>query len=147
MNRHLKLVSPAVNYCGGGCNVTNPVDWMDQFLAACTNCQVDYIAIHWYACYKSALSSYVADFKKYNRPIWLTEFSCGDSGTQPVSMQESYMKDALDYLENDPDIFRYSWFSGRTTAIANVDLLGSPGQLTDLGKEYTTLPDPGTCGP
>jgi len=38
------------------------------------------------------------------QPIWLTEFSRGDQA-QPVFKQQSYMKDALDYLENAPSIF------------------------------------------
>jgi hypothetical protein len=143
--RGLTLVSPAVNYCGGGCNATDPVDWLDRFFAACTGCRVDHVAVHWYACYGSALSWYIGRFKKYGRPIWLTEFSCGDEGVQPVSRQQSYMKDALAYLEGDPDVFRYSWFSGRTTAIANVDLLGSAGALTTLGRDYVSLPSPAVC--
>jgi len=143
--RNLSIVSPAVNYCGGGCNVTNPVDWMDQFFAACENCKIDYVAIHWYACSKSALTGYVADFKKYNRPIWLTEFACGDQGTVSEATEASYQKDAVAYLESDPDIFRYAWFSGRSTSIANVDLLGSAGMLTSLGEQYTTLPAEPSC--
>jgi Glycosyl hydrolase catalytic core len=143
--KHLALVSPAVNYCGGGCNVENPVDWMDQFFAACTNCQIDYVAVHWYACGGDALRSYIAMFKKYGKPIWLTEFSCGDSGTQPVTKQQSYMKEALAYLESDPDIFRYAWFSGRTKSIANVDLLAAPGKLSTLGQDYVSLPEPAAC--
>jgi hypothetical protein len=145
--KHLALVSPALNYCGGGCNVENPVDWMDQFFAACKSCKIDYVAVHWYACSLDALRSYIAMFKKYGKPIWLTEFSCGDQGTQPVSKQQSYMKAALDYLENDPDVFRYAWFSGRTTAIANVDLLAAPGALTALGQAYVSLPEAAACKP
>lgn len=143
--RNLAIVSPAVNYCGGGCNVTNPVDWMDQFFAACPSCKIDYVAIHWYACSKSALTGYVADFKKYNRPIWLTEFACGDQGTVSEATEASYQKDAVAYLESDPDVFRYSWFSGRSTSIANVDLLGTAGMLTSLGEQYTTLPAEPSC--
>jgi hypothetical protein len=79
------------------------------------------------------------------QPIWLTEFSCGDQGAQPVSKQQSYMKDALDYLENEPTIFRYASFSGRTTALANVDLLAGAGALTTLGGDYVSLPEPAAC--
>lgn len=53
------------------------------------------------------------------------------------------LKDALDYIENEPTIFRYAWFSGRTTAIANVDLLAGAGALTTLGGDYVSLPEPG----
>lgn len=77
------------------------------------------------------------------QPIWLTEFRCGDQGAQPLSKQQSYMKDALDYIENEPTIFRYAWFSGRTTAIANVDLLAGARALTTLGGDYVSLPEPG----
>lgn len=143
--KNLKIVSPALNYCGGGCNETDPFVWFDKFFAACTGCQVDYLAIHWYACDRPALAWYVGEMRKYGRPMWLTEFSCGDQGVQPVSVQQAYMTDALDFLENDPDVFRYAWFSGRTTAIANVDLLGSGGQLTTLGGDYVSLP--ATCSP
>ena len=31
--KNLKIVSPAVNFCGSPCNVQDPVSWMDQFLA------------------------------------------------------------------------------------------------------------------
>ena len=74
--RALKISTPAVNYCGGGCWETNPYTYMDKFFAACTNCQIDYVAVHWYACTLSALQSYINGFKKYGKPIWLTEFSC-----------------------------------------------------------------------
>jgi hypothetical protein len=57
------------------------------------------------------------------KPIWLTEFSCGDQGAQPVSKQQSYMKDAL----------------------ANVDLLAGAGALTTLGGDYVSLPEPAAC--
>jgi hypothetical protein len=39
--RGMKIVSPALNYCGGNCNETNPFTWLDAFFAACTGCQVD----------------------------------------------------------------------------------------------------------
>ena len=59
------------------------------------------------------------------------EFSCGDQGAQPVSKQ--------------PTIFRDAWFSGRTTALANVDLLAGAGALTTLGGDYVSLPEPAAC--
>ncbi len=138
--RNLKLVSPAVNYCGGGCNETDPFVYLDAFFAACPSCRVDYVAAHWYACTADALTTTLERFKKYGRPIWLTEFSCGDQADRSLAVQEKYMRAAVTILENDPQVFRYSWFSGRTSAIPNVDLLGGEGQLTELGDEYVGLP-------
>lgn len=144
--RGLKLVSPALNYCGGGCNEEDPFAWLDRFFEACDGCRVDYIAAHWYACHLDALKWYVSQFDKYGLPIWLTEFSCGDEGAQPVEVQQAYMAAALDYLEQEPKVFRYAWFSARTKAIQNVDLLaGGGGARTVLGDDYVSLPAPPYC--
>jgi hypothetical protein len=44
-------------------------------------------------------------------------------------------------LEADPMVFRYSWFTGRSSQQPAVDLLGpDSGVLTPLGQEYVTLP-------
>jgi O-glycosyl hydrolase len=118
---------------------------MDQFFAACTNCKVDHVAIHWYACTRQALQTYVAKFKKYNKPLWVTEFDCADQGTQPVEVQRAYLRDALSYLEGETAVFRYAWFSGRTTEVANVDLLGGAGQLTLLGQDYVSAAPVVSC--
>jgi hypothetical protein len=145
--KNLKLVAPAVNYCGDcvsedGTTFTDPVVYLDAFFKACTNCKVDYIAVHWYACDVGALSWYIGLFKKYNKPIWLTEFACGDRPHNEITLavQKKYMTDAVNYLENEPAVFRYSWFSGRNSEIPNINLLGNSGQLTELGQLYVSLP-------
>jgi hypothetical protein len=142
--RDLELVSPAVNYCGGGCNETDPFQYLDDFFAACPGCRVDYVAAHWYACTGDALTWYLGQLEKYGHPIWLTEFSCGDGSDRSLAAQKQYMREAVAILEGDPNVFRYAWFSGRTGAIPNVNLLGADGQLTELGQEYAGLPS--SCG-
>ncbi|WNG34974.1 carbohydrate-binding protein [Archangium violaceum] len=151
--RNLKLVSPAVNYCGecvseGGVTYSDPVAYLDAFFAACVNCKVDYIAVHWYACDLSALQWYIGRFKKYNKPIWLTEFACGDMPHDQITLavQKKYMTDAVNYLENEPAVFRYAWFSGRNNEIPNINLLGASGQLTELGQLYVSLPSGSQSG-
>jgi hypothetical protein len=144
--RGLALVSPAVNYCGSPCNVTNPFDWLDQFFAACQGCQVDYIAMHWYACTGSALTNYLTTFEsKYTQPLWLTEFSCLDGNDTSEPTQEAYMKTALGILEADPRVYRYAWFTGRSTNTPSIDLLGADGTLTPLGQIYVSYPE--SCKP
>ncbi|WP_437612301.1 glycoside hydrolase family protein [Sorangium sp. So ce834] len=141
----LKLVSPAVNFCGGGCHETDPFAYLDAFFAACEGCRVDFIAAHWYACDRPALEWYLGELKRYRRPIWLTEFSCGDGADRSPEAQAAYMREAVPLLESDPDVFRYAWFSGRTDAIPNVDLLGASGELTALGELYVSLPHAERC--
>jgi hypothetical protein len=144
----LKLVSPAVNYCGdcvseNGTVYSNPFKWLDDFFTACVGCRVDYIALHWYGGGNS-MTSYVNDARKYNKPIWITEFANWDgTGVTPES-QKSYLAGTTNFLERDPDIFRYSWFIGRSSGGSNsypyLDLYSSDGNMTALGQIYLNIP-------
>jgi hypothetical protein len=142
---NLKIVSPAVNYADkpvteNGVTYSDPIDYLDAFFAACPNCQVDYIAMHNYMCYAGALSGDVERYKKYGKPIWLTEFACWDQPSITLDMQKSYMMGAIDYLESDTMVFRYSWFNGRSGGYPYLDLYKSQGgQLTDLGNLYVSF--------
>ncbi len=148
---NLKVVSPAVNYCGdaqnntGPCHDTNPVNYLKAFFAACASCQVDYVAVHWYNCDGDSLNSYLDLFKQFNRPIWLTEFACAYGGDNSVAGQEKYMREAIPILEARADVFRYSWFSA--SPIPNARLLNDDGSPNDLGKLYFDLPHGSACTP
>jgi hypothetical protein len=147
------IASPALNYCGGGCWETDPFVYLDKFFAACPNCKVDYIAVHWYACKVEYLKTYINNIKarswSKNRPIWLTEFACLDENIDDTSQtaQIAYMKSAVQYLEfEEPAVKRYAWFSGRFSGGANnVNLLDGSGQLSNLGREYVNYPSSTSC--
>lgn len=140
----LKIGSPAVNYCGNcvsenGTTYTDPVKYLDDFFAACNNCRVDFIAIHCYMSHVSALQWYVSLFEKYNKPIWLTEFASWE-GSPTLAEQKSFMVGAVDYLENNPKVARYAWFTGRSTGVPYNALMTDPGVLTELGNIYVNMP-------
>lgn len=143
---NLKLVSPAVNYCDqcvseDGMTYTDPVKYLDAFFEACEGCRVDYIAIHSYMGNASALQWFVGLFKKYNKPIWLTEFANWENNPT-LQDQKSFMVGAVDYLENDEDVFRYAWFTGRHSGAPFIGLLNTSqsGVLTELGEIYVNMP-------
>lgn len=148
---NLKIVSPAVNFCGddgtktGPCHDTNPWNYLKDFFAACASCQVDYVAVHWYNCSGDELNWYLDQFKQFGRPIWLTEFACAYGGDTSVAGQEKYMREAIPILEGRADVFRYSWFSA--TPIPNARLLNDDGSPTALGKVYLDLPHGSACTP
>jgi hypothetical protein len=141
----MPLVSPAVNFCGG-CTVpsiTDPYTYLSDFFAACTGCEVDYVAVHWYNCDLPSLQGYIEGnggnlqgFVQFGKPIWLTEFSCDPSAS--IDQQKAYMQGAIPWLENNPHIYRYSWFSA--DPIPNAELVNPDGTLTDLGNTYVNLP-------
>ena len=140
----LKLVAPAVNYCDvcvdipGTTNDNDPTAWLDAFFDACTGCQVDYIAIHWYACTVGALEWYVGLFDKYELPVWITEIACWE-GTPTLNDQIGYLIGAVDFMEQDPRVFRYAWFSGRSNGPYNSLLAAQSGVLTPLGELYVNF--------
>jgi len=138
------LVSPAVNFCGpaASCNGTSPYQYLRDFFAACAGCRVDHLAVHWYNCDLPSLRDYLEPggnlegFEQFGKPIWLTEFSC--DGSASVANQEAFMRAAVPYLEGNPRVFRYSWFSA--DPIPNARLLNSDGSPTALGQVYIGLP-------
>jgi hypothetical protein len=144
-DKGLLIVSPAVNWCGECVDgvSSDPVDWLDKFIAECPTCKFDYIAIHNYNSYKSTLEWYVGKFKKYGKPIWLTEFASWDDPVDYAGVVQ-YMKEAIPYLESDTTIYRYSWFATRVGSNSNLDLLGANGELSKLGRLYATMPFEGS---
>jgi hypothetical protein len=140
----LTLVSPAVNYCGGGCHDTDPFNYLDDFFAACQGCRVDHIAIHIYTgCNADWLIDHVESYKeRFSQPIWLTEFACTDGSAED---QIQFMRDSVEYLENEPRIYRYSWFAYNAGSIQHAELLSGDGQLTALGQAYIDMPHNSDC--
>ena len=128
--KQLQIVSPATNYCAGNCNATDPFVWLDDFFKACPTCKVDYVGVHWYACSVDALKDHVTKMKKYNKPLWVTEFACADGGPWSVDQVKAYAIAATAWLEQEPSVFRYSWYA----------LLGDSGALTAVGTAYVNQP-------
>ena len=151
----IPIVSPAVNFCGSstdpsGCSdttITDPYTWLKDFFAACSGCEVDAIAVHWYNCDLPSLKGYIdgngslEGFVQFGKPIWLTEFSC--DGSHSEADQETYMKAAVPYLEGNPNVARYAWFSA--SPIPNAVLANGDGSLTPLGQLYESLA--ASCSP
>ncbi len=137
------LVSPGMNFCGpaSDCNGTDPYQYLKDFFAACKDCEVDYVAVHWYNCDLPSLKDYLEPggslegFEQFGKPIWLTEFSC--DGKASAADQEAYMRAAVPYLEANPHVFRYSWFSA--DPIPNAKLVADDGSPTNLGQVYLGL--------
>ncbi len=147
---HLKLVAPAVNYCGPASDCingdTSPFDWLTQFLAACTSCQIDYIAVHIYTTKGTYFQNILSQYEStYTQPVWVTEFANLGS-TASASDELTFMQEVLPILEADPRVFRYAWFSGRFSQQPSLDVLDTgSGDLTALGQAYVSAP--GACSP
>jgi hypothetical protein len=142
---NMKLISPAMNY-GTLTGYGDPIVWLDEFFTKVPLSSIDGIAIHCYMGNASAMASYVKRFKKYGKPIWLTEF-CGweTSSIKNVASQMNYMSEAVNFLECNPDVARYAWFiprgSGAVESYPYMQLLTktTPYDLSPLGKVYAHM--------
>ncbi len=138
---NLTIVGPALNNSPDP-PYQDPIKWYDEFFALCPDCRVDHIAMHSYMPSAAALKSDVERYKKYNKPIWVTEFCAFETSTSADS-QKRFMIEALDYLETDPDIYRYAWFKERGYGGRHPynQLLDerTPGVLKELGEVFVHM--------
>jgi hypothetical protein len=143
---NLKIVGPALNYSPDA-PYQNPFSWMDAWLEACDaigGCRFDFVNVHSYMSTVSALTWYLGEWKRYGKPIWLTEFCAWDGieTSATPQYQKNFMLEALPILDNDPDIYRYAWFVARSNGIPYNSLLAGSGVLTELGLIYTDQYEP-----
>lgn len=139
---NLKLVSPAMNY-GTLAGYSDPIKWLDEFFKqpGVSIDDIDAISIHCYMGSASALISYVERFKKYEKPIWMTEF-CAWENLSSVDGQMTYMCQVLNYFEQEPSVERYAWFIPRYKKPGDYPYMqlltnGSSPELTELGEMFT----------
>lgn len=108
--------------------------WLSSFMAACTDCTIDFVCIHWYDSAENIayFKSHVQDAYKAggNRPLWITEFQA--AGT--VDQQNAFMKEVLPWLDASDMVERYSWFMANTNAGG---LISGEG-LSTLGSTFKT---------
>ncbi len=141
---NMKIISPAMNY-GTLSGYSDPIKWLDEFFTLVPLSDVDGIAVHCYMASAGALVSYINKFKKYNKPIWLTEFCAWEKSIGSASDQMKYMSDALNYLEADSCVTHYAWFIPRSTGSVDsypyMQLLTktTPYALTPLGQVFVNI--------
>lgn len=144
---NLKIISPAMNY-GTLAGYHDPIKWLDEFFNQ-PGVSVDDVAgisIHSYVNMASSAKGFIDSFKKYGKPIWMTEFCAWEGGPVTLASQMNYMSQMLNYMESDPDVARYAWFiprSGKYPAGTPpyMALLTSvqPIALTELGKVFVNI--------
>lgn len=108
------LGSPAVTNSGSS---TMGLSWLRSFLAACHDCTIDFICVHWYdsATNVAYFKSYLNDVRKVanGRPIWITEFK--PSGTDGEIRR--FLDEVIPWLDASKDIHRYAYFMARVSLL------------------------------
>jgi hypothetical protein len=119
MRTGMRLGSPAVAFGGD-----TPGGWLARFMggAKARHYRVSFITLHWYggdfrtAAAVSQLRSYLqAVWKRYHKPIWLTEFALIRFGAKTVfpspRQQAAFVTRATAMLQKLRYLWRYSWFA------------------------------------
>ncbi len=121
------LGAPAVT------NGPNGLNWLQDFLNACSGCKIDFVPIHWYDSainyeyfYHYLMQAY--DIARVN--IWITEFN--GSGTQ--DQRVAFMQLMLPWMDQQNWIDRYAWFMVSPTADGG--LVDGNGNPNVLGQTY-----------
>ena len=145
---NLKIVGPAVN----NSSTYGAWDYLDAFFEACTDCRVDFIAVHVYRKDQERFKEFIREAYQYGKPVWLTEWA-GNAGAQGAIWPETpdvhmnYLADTTRWLESEANIYRYAWFVGRNKeGVQNWPyngLLGENGATTALGEVYFAIPSKG----
>jgi|HubBroStandDraft_1064217.scaffolds.fasta_scaffold36103_2 putative glycosyl hydrolase len=154
-NPALEIISPTIDYCTpgptSGClgNYSNPIVWLDAFLDDCVGCRIDYIGVRMHTCDFMTFVSDLMLYEGHGKKIWVNEIWCDPtdptSDADPGGSTAQYMPLALMYLDADPNVLRYAWYTGRpapapngTVGTADYDILApEAGVLTPLGECYT----------
>ena len=120
-------------------NLSYMIDFLDAFFHYVDPATVDGIGIH---CYGNAgeLKWAVGElYKKYHKPIWVTEFAQWDA--RDAYGEVEYMIEAVDFLERSPQVAGYAWFKERMGKGNKMSLLAEDsGKLTKLGRLYVHMP-------
>jgi hypothetical protein len=150
----LTLVSPAISSKGPDALDANGGSiWLDYFFGNCSevvpDCDVDlikYVAFHDYQGDADKLMARMeGGFKKYKRPIWLTEFGVmnWDGPTPTRQEHDDYLREVIPMLEASEAVYRYAWFTARQVPNAGEgesSLLPYDSdslELTSTGKVYS----------
>jgi len=122
--------------------------WFEQFMKGVEQqgLRVDFIALHWYGWSAGScssvdqLESYIHWAEQWNKPLWLTEWSCR---LQSADITRRFFVDAVAMFAKHPLLERYAWFLTRTSTdenFATATLLDANGNPTGLGTDYTNAP-------
>lgn len=129
-------------------NGASGITWLTEFMAACSDCEIDFVSAHWYGPSMTLLESQMtAIHTAFGLPVWITEMACTEwSASSNPSSDEiaTFLGEAMTWMDAQTWIARYAWFGAMSitdTALGTGNMLvTSDGTtLSALGKQYLTL--------
>lgn len=113
------------------------IDWLTSFKASCSDAIIDATNIHFYDIYEEGqtIERFKTQVEKaaaiYGHKVWVTEFGL-NTGTATSDQAVTFLKAAMEYLDNSADVQGYSWFMVGT----GENQLNSGTGLSPVGEAY-----------
>lgn len=127
-----KLISPAVS---SSTNDGQGLSWMNSFLSSCSSCELSGLAVHWYGNnideFKTFVQQAIDTASSYSlSEVWITEFALASdvNGIADESATNSFVSDAITYLDSQSAVTRYSYFMAADNYLLSGSSLNSVGQ-------------------
>lgn len=128
----LRIGSPSVT---NGGEKNKGIDYLQQFMAKCSDCQIDFVVAHYYGTdnaddFKNYLKKFHDTFQK---PVWVTEF-----GVNPGQGDaDTFLKNVLPFLDSTEWIERYAYHMVAPDVDGKSYLINSAGNgLSATGATY-----------
>jgi len=141
METGMRLGSPSCVHPDG--------EWMKEFMekAKKQKLKVDFVCMHSYG--STNADSFLRRVEKVHRmfkkPVWITEFACGDWNAKSPAQNKhkpdkvlKFMEKVFSELDRRDYVERYAWFPAgqNNNALATSALYDSKFRLTKLGRFY-----------
>lgn len=136
---------------------TQDFDWLNQFLTACKDCTIGFIAQHWFGSatsvddalkqvpgFQQTLQKAKAIADQRNVFVWLDNFSMSTpTGTSPdltAEIQTAFLKQTVPWLEQQDWIKAYAYVPPDVaTAGAGGSFIKADGSIDTLGSLYASM--------
>ncbi|PWZ01278.1 glycoside hydrolase [Testicularia cyperi] len=154
---HMQELEP---YAKKGVKISSPqmvykTEWLQEFMDECDKlgCTIDFIALHWYGTTKDmkAFKKWVTTIhKKFNKPIWITEYGITSASGSSQAQIKKFHMDATCWMNKIGYVQRAAWLGcfeisspPDSYASAKNAFLNSNGSLRDIAYwyMYTHHPD------
>lgn len=143
MNQGMRIGSPATAIWPTASN------WFSSFMNSINNnnsLSTDFIAIHCYADNNTDANWFLTSvidecYKKYKKPIWITEFSTSGSNVSE-SATVNYLKTVMQGLDKRDYVERYAWFSFNRRDVPYGLWYYSTGAWSPAGQVYMDYGNP-----
>ncbi|KAF1830211.1 hypothetical protein BDW02DRAFT_112626 [Decorospora gaudefroyi] len=128
----LRIGSPSVTNAD---TAGKGIDYLQQFMNACSDCQIDFVVAHYYAWdraedFKAYLRKFHATF---NKPVWVTEFGVTEGNA------DTFLKQVLPWMDAQGWIERYAYHMAAPTTDVKYLITPDGRGLSSTGQIYASV--------